>query len=323
MLYWVFKYVAFAPLCRLLFRPSVSGADNIPKSGAAILVSNHISAGDTFLLPSMIRRRLTFPAKVELFQWSGCSRKGPHVVPQGRRTAPDGPLRRKGQHHQHGRRDRRTPHGDLLGIYPEGTRSPDGRLYKGKTGVARIVMRAGVPVIPVGMINTELVPSRFFKIPTMRRPKIRIGKLMDFSAYAEAGNDRDVLRWITDEIMNAVMELSGQEYVDVYGTAAKTALEEGKDAPTKRRSSSRCRPSDATRSRAQSSAGCATCDGCERVSEGEERSQLLGRNDLNHQQQPAPARPPGCWREDGIGLSGSLEECVARARDRQDLPPDP
>src|SRR5512133_2700746 len=121
--------------------------------------------------------------------------------------------------------------GDLLGIYPEGTRSPDGRLYKGKTGVARLVLQAGVPVVPVAMIDTELVPSRFFKIPTMRRPKIKIGKPMDFSAYAAAGNDRDVLRWITNEIMNAVMELSGQEYVDVYGTVAKTALEEGRELP--------------------------------------------------------------------------------------------
>jgi 1-acyl-sn-glycerol-3-phosphate acyltransferase len=228
VLYWVFKYVAFAPLCRLLFRPSVSGADNIPKSGAAIVVSNHISAGDTFLLPSMIKRRLTFPAKIELFHGRGLRAralgwflKGVGQLPMdrsgGRASASSmdgvvGVLRR----------------GDLLGIYPEGTRSPDGRLYKGKTGVARIVLQAGVPVVPVGMINTELVSSRFFKIPTMRRPKIRIGKPMDFSAYAAAGNDRDVLRWITDEIMNAVMELSGQEYVDIYGTTAKAALEEGK-----------------------------------------------------------------------------------------------
>jgi 1-acyl-sn-glycerol-3-phosphate acyltransferase len=121
--------------------------------------------------------------------------------------------------------------GELLGIYPEGTRSPDGRLYRGKTGVARLVLQAGVPVIPVGMIDTELVPSRLFKIPMMRRPKIRIGKPIDFSAYAQAGNDRDVLRWITDEIMNAVMELSGQEYVDAYGTVAKAALEAGKTPP--------------------------------------------------------------------------------------------
>jgi 1-acyl-sn-glycerol-3-phosphate acyltransferase len=231
VLYWVFKYVAFAPLCRLLFRPSVSGAENIPKYGGAILVSNHISAGDTFLLPSMIKRRMTFPAKIELFHGKGVRGKfmtwflkGVGQVPMdrsgGRASATSmdsvlGVLRG----------------GHLLGIYPEGTRSPDGRLYKGKTGVARLVLEAGVPVVPVGMINTELVPSRFFKIPTMRRPKIRIGKPMDFSAYAAAGNDRDVLRWITDEIMNAVMELSGQEYVDVYGNVAKAALEQRKDPP--------------------------------------------------------------------------------------------
>ena len=121
--------------------------------------------------------------------------------------------------------------GDLLGIYPEGTRSPDGRLYKGKTGVARLVLQAGVPVIPVGMIDTQLVASRFFKIPTIRRPKIQIGKPMDFRGYAKAGNDRDVLRWITDKIMNAVMELSGQAYVDVYAASAKADLSAGKALP--------------------------------------------------------------------------------------------
>jgi 1-acyl-sn-glycerol-3-phosphate acyltransferase len=231
LLYWVFKYVAFAPLCRLLFRPSVSGAENIPKSGGAILVSNHISAGDTFLLPSMIKRRLTFPAKVELFHGQGLRGR---ILARFLKSVGQLPMDRSG-----GRASGTSMEGvlgvlrrgDLLGIYPEGTRSPDGRLYKGKTGVARLVLQAGVPVVPVAMINTELVPSRFFKIPMMRRPKIRIGKPMDFSAYAAAGNDRDVLRWITNEIMNAVMELSGQEYVDAYGTVAKAALEAGKDLP--------------------------------------------------------------------------------------------
>ncbi|HET9777913.1 MAG TPA: lysophospholipid acyltransferase family protein [Propionibacteriaceae bacterium] len=246
MLYWVFKWVAFAPLCRLLFRPSISGADNIPASGPAILVSNHISAGDTFLLPAMIKRRLTFPAKIELFHGQGFRGrvltwflKGVGQVPMdrsgGRASASSmesvlGVLRK----------------GELLGIYPEGTRSPDGRVYKGKTGVARLVLQAGVPVVPVGMIDTQFVPSRFFGIPTMRRPKIRIGKQMDFSAYADAGKDRDVLRWITDEIMNAVMELSGQEYVDVYATRAKADLDAGKALPASagyRPGAGRARPS--------------------------------------------------------------------------------
>jgi 1-acyl-sn-glycerol-3-phosphate acyltransferase len=232
LLYWVFKYVAFAPLCRLLFRPSVSGAENIPKSGAAILVSNHISAGDTFLLPSMIRRRVTFPAKIELFHGRGLKGK---ILSWFLTSVGQRPMDRSGGRASAGGMENVLDvlrKGDLLGIYPEGTRSPDGRLYKGKTGVARLVLQAGVPVIPVGMIDTQLVPSRLVHaIPIMRRPKIRIGKPMDFSAYAQAGNDRDVLRWITDEIMNAVVELSGQEYVDVYGTVAKAALEGGKPLP--------------------------------------------------------------------------------------------
>ena len=231
MLYWVFKWVAFAPLCRLLFRPSITGADNIPASGPAILVSNHISAGDTFLLPAMIKRRLTFPAKIELFHGRGFRGR---VLTWFLTAVGQLPMDRAGGRASTTSMDsvfRVLREGNLLGIYPEGTRSPDGRLYKGKTGVARIVLQAGVPVIPVGMIGTELVPSRFLKIRTMRRPKIRVGTPMDFSAYAAAGNDRDVLRWITDEIMNAVMELSGQEYVDAYGTSAKAALEAGNPLP--------------------------------------------------------------------------------------------
>jgi 1-acyl-sn-glycerol-3-phosphate acyltransferase len=231
LLYWVFKWVAFAPLCRLLFRPSISGADNIPESGPAILVSNHISTGDTFLLPAMIKRRLTFPAKVELFHGRGI---GGRVVTWFLKGVGQLPMDRSG-----GRASATSMEGvldvlrrgDLLGLYPEGTRSPDGRLYKGKTGVARLVLQAGVPVIPVGMIDTQWFPSRFFKIPTMQRPKIRIGKPMDFSGYAKAGNDRDVLRWITDEIMNAVMELSGQDYVDMYGATAKADVAAGKRLP--------------------------------------------------------------------------------------------
>ncbi len=227
LLYWVFKWVAFAPLCRVLYRPTVTGRENIPEHGAAILVSNHISAGDTYLLPAMIKRRLTFPAKAELFEGRGLKGravgaflKGVGQVPMdrtgGRASASAmesvlGVLKR----------------GELLCIFPEGTRSPDGRLYKGKTGVARLVVEAGVPVIPVGMIGTEMVPSKRLRFPTMNRPRIVIGPPLDFSAYAGAGNDRDVLRWITDEIMNAVMELSGQTYVDVYGSAVKAALTRG------------------------------------------------------------------------------------------------
>ena len=227
MLYWVFKWLLVAPALRLVCRPWIEGAEHIPARGPAILVANHLSAGDTFLLPALIRRRLTFPAKAELF--TGQQLRGRFVrwfltsvgqLPMdrsgGRASASsmDGVLAvlRKGQ---------------LLGIFPEGTRSPDGRLYKGKTGVARLVLAAGVPVVPVAMVNTQLVRTRL-GVPIMRRPGIRFGRPLDFSRYAAARNDRIVLRWVTDEVMNAVMELSGQEYVDAYGTSVKAALEEGR-----------------------------------------------------------------------------------------------
>jgi 1-acyl-sn-glycerol-3-phosphate acyltransferase len=232
LLYWVFKWSLFAPLVRLLFRPWVEGEDNLPNTGPAVLVSNHIAAGDTFILPSMIKRRLSFPAKVELFSGRGI---GGRFLSWFLTAVGQLPMDRSG-----GRASATSMEavlgalrsGVLLGIYPEGTRSPDGRLYKGKTGVARLVLQAGVPVIPIAMINTKM-RSSLLGIPWIWRPGIRIGKPMDFRAYASAGNDREVLRWITDEIMNAVMELSGQVYVDAYGSSIKAALKEGRvvDAP--------------------------------------------------------------------------------------------
>ncbi len=191
MLYWFFKWFSIGPLTRLLFRPWIEGEENLPESGPAILVSNHISAGDTFLVPAMIKRRLTFPAKAELF--SGRGLRG-RITGWFMKSIGQLPMDRSG-----GRASATSmdgvlgvlASGELLGIYPEGTRSPDGRLYKGKTGVARLVLQAGVPVIPVGMINTQFVPTRLFKIPLMRRPGVRIGKPLDFSRYAGSGNDRD------------------------------------------------------------------------------------------------------------------------------------
>jgi 1-acyl-sn-glycerol-3-phosphate acyltransferase len=232
LLYWVFKWVLFTPFVRLVFRPSIEGEENIPETGPAILVSNHLSAGDTFALPAMMKRRLTWPAKAELF--SGSNWHG-RVVAWFLVRVGQLPMDRSG-----GRASATSmdgvldvlKQGQLLGIYPEGTRSPDGRLYKGKTGVARLVLSAGVPVVPVAMINTQFVRTKFFGLPLMRKAAIRVGKPMDFRRYESAGNDREVLRWVTDEIMNAVMELSGQEYVDIYGTSVKAALEEGRDFPT-------------------------------------------------------------------------------------------
>jgi 1-acyl-sn-glycerol-3-phosphate acyltransferase len=231
LLYNVFKYAIFVWAVRLLFRPRIEGAEHIPRRGPAILVSNHISAGDTFLVPALIRRRLTFPAKQEMFHGRGL--KG-RALAWFLSAVGQVPMDRSGGRASAGSMENVLQvlrDGKLLGIYPEGTRSPDGRLYKGKTGVARLVLQSGVPVIPLAVIGTEFVPSVIPKVPTMKRPVVRIGEPLDFSAYASAGNDREVLRWVTDRIMDEVMRLSGQEYVDAYGSSVKAALAAGEPAP--------------------------------------------------------------------------------------------
>jgi 1-acyl-sn-glycerol-3-phosphate acyltransferase len=116
----------------------------------------------------------------------------------------------------------------LLGIYPEGTRSPDGRLYRGKTGVARMALESGVPVIPVAMIGTDAIQPPGTVLPKIKRVGIRIGKPLDFSRYEGMEGDRFVLRSITDEIMYELMQLSGQEYVDKYAVSAKREIEDAK-----------------------------------------------------------------------------------------------
>ena len=229
MLYWVFKWVLVAPLGRLLFRPRIRAPSTSRQSGPAILASNHISAGDTFLLPALMKRRLTFPAKAELFDGRGPVGQAARPVPARRRPAADGPLRRPGQRHQHGRAcSACCARASCSASTPRAPARPDGRLYKGKTGVARLVLRPGVPVIPIGMINTQFVRGPVASGSRDASPGIRIGEPLDFSAYAGAGNDRDVLRWVTDEIMNAVMELSGQTYVDAYGAIGQAGAAKGR-----------------------------------------------------------------------------------------------
>lgn len=228
MLYWVLKWVVFLPVIRTVFRPWVEGRENIPSSGPAILVGNHVSAGDTYLLPAMIRRRVTFPAKAEAFAGRGLRGRVLKVFLEGIGMLP---MDRSG-----GRASATSMtgveqvlrRGQLLGIFPEGTRSPDGRLHKGKTGVARLVLQARVPVIPVGLVDTAFVRLPLLGIPVMRRPGLRIGEPMDFDRYAGAGNDRDVLRHVTDEIMAAVQQLTGQTYVDAYASSVKAAVQEGR-----------------------------------------------------------------------------------------------
>ncbi len=233
MLYWFLKYWVVGPWLRVLFRPWVEGLEHVPDKDAAILASNHLSFSDSFFLPLVVPRPITFLAKSDYFTGPGIKgfftkaffagvgqvpvdRSGGRASEAAMRTG----LRILGE-------------GSLLGIYPEGTRSPNGTLYRGKTGVARMAMEAKVPIIPVAMINTyEIQPPGQVR-PGLRRVGVRLGRPLDFSRYEGLENDRFVLRSITDEVMYELMTLSGQEYVDMYATRAKELIAKGSPADSR------------------------------------------------------------------------------------------
>lgn len=220
------KYVFLWLPLRLMFRPWTKGKRNIPKSGGVIFAPNHNSFIDSIFLPLVVKRRITFLAKIDYWRGSGIKgfvsklfftgvgqvpidRAGGSAAEAALRTAID--ILNKG---------------DALGIYPEGTRSPDGRLYRGRTGVARMALEAKVPVIPVAMIGTyELQPADRM-VPKVGRIGIIFGKPLDFSQHYGDARNAETLRKVTNEIMEAIRELSGQEYVDIYASAAKEALKD-------------------------------------------------------------------------------------------------
>lgn len=221
MLYWVLKHIVIGPWLRVLFRPWTDNVEAIPSSGPGILVSNHLSFSDSFFLPLIMERRLTFLAKQEYFTGKGI--KGlltkAFFISVGQVPIDRSSGRAAEAAITTGVRILREGH--LLGIYPEGTRTADGRLYRGKTGVARMALEAPAPVIPVAMIGTyEIQPPGRIR-PSIRRVGVRFGDALDFSRYDGMESDRLVLRSVTDEIMYALMDLSGQEYVDMYATRAK------------------------------------------------------------------------------------------------------
>ncbi|UKY49675.1 lysophospholipid acyltransferase family protein [Streptomyces inhibens] len=211
---------------KLAFRPWVEGIENIPAEGPAILASNHLSFSDSFFLPAVLDRKVTFIAKAEYFTSPGVKGrltaaffKGVGQLPvdrSGARGAGEAAIKSGIEV---------LERGELFGIYPEGTRSPDGRLYRGKPGgLARVALATGAPVIPVAMIDTEKVQPPGKIVPKMIRPGIRIGKPLDFTRYQGMEGDRFILRSVTDEVMYEIMKLSGQEYVDIYATAAKRQI---------------------------------------------------------------------------------------------------
>ncbi len=221
MFYWFLRFIALGPLLQLIFRPTAEGVENVPAEGAAILASNHLSYADWLFMPLTLNRRVTFVAKAEYFTTPGFKGwlqkhffSGAGQVPIDRTSgdAAAGALASA---------KRILAAGGLFGIYPEGTRSHDGKLYRGKTGVARLAIETGVPVIPLAVVGTDVVAPPGKKFGRWTRPHVRYGKPLDFSRYEGLENDRFILRSATDEIMYEIMRLGGQEYVDLYATRAK------------------------------------------------------------------------------------------------------
>jgi 1-acyl-sn-glycerol-3-phosphate acyltransferase len=229
LFYWFLKFVAIGPAVHVIFRPRAEGMEHVPVTGGAILASNHLSAADWIYMPLSLKRRVTFLAKAEYFTGKGLKGflqraffSGAGQVPIDRSSASSAE-----NAIQTGLRILRE--GKVLGIYPEGTRSPDGRLFRGKTGVARMALETGVPVIPVAMIYS---PKKLPFGKTITRVQVRFGEPLEFSRYEGLSGDRFVERSITDEIMYEIMTLSGQEYVDVYGATVKKSMDStGASAP--------------------------------------------------------------------------------------------
>jgi 1-acyl-sn-glycerol-3-phosphate acyltransferase len=206
------------PFLMILFRPKVKGLRNVPATGPLIIASNHLSFSDSIFMPLVVPRKVTFLAKSEYF-----TSPGPKGLLKKLTFIALGqvPVDRSG-----GRRSEAAiitglqvlSEGKCLGIYPEGTRSPDGRLYKGRTGIARLAIESGAPIIPVAMFNTEKIQPTGKVIPNIQRVGMTFGEPMYFDGDS---TDLAYLRVVTDQIMNRIQELSGQVYVDEYAAKVK------------------------------------------------------------------------------------------------------
>ncbi|MBU7599925.1 1-acyl-sn-glycerol-3-phosphate acyltransferase [Streptomyces sp. P38-E01] len=214
------------PLLRVLFRPRVEGIEHVPGSGPVILAGNHLTFIDSVVLPIVSRRQVFFIGKDEYVTGRGLKGRlmawfftGVGMVPVDRDGSHGGVAAL-----MTGRRI--LEEGRVFAIYPEGTRSPDGRLYRGRTGIARMALMTGAPVVPFALIGTDRVQPTGKGMPRLgpgRHITVRFGEPLDFSRYEGMDRDRYVLRAVTDEVMSEVRELSGQEYVDMYATKARAA----------------------------------------------------------------------------------------------------
>ena len=221
MVYWVLKYLIVGPIAKAVFRPWIVGRRNIPATGAAILASNHLSVSDSVFLPIMIDRPMSFLAKSDYFTGKGIKGWATRLFMKGTGQIPIDRTGGKASEASLNTGLQVLGRGDLLGIYPEGTRSPDGKLYRGRTGLARMALEAKVPVIPVVMVGTDEVMPIGRTIPRVGRVGMVIGEPLDFSRFAGMESDRYVLRSVTDEIMVALQRLGEQRYEDVYASTVR------------------------------------------------------------------------------------------------------
>lgn len=236
MLYMFLKTWVVAPVVTVLFRPTVVGAHYVPDSGPAILASNHLASSDHIFMPIAVKRQIFFLAKSEYFTGQGVMGK---IVAWFFRAINQIPMDRSG-----GTRSAAAlsagvdtlAKGHLLGIYPEGTRSPDGRLYRAKLGVARLALESGAQVIPIAMIGTDVVQpvGRLFPAPWRQKKGMRVttvfGEPLDFSHLRHQAEEQQVVRHVADRILRAIQELSGQEYVDSYAADVKRAASRNRSA---------------------------------------------------------------------------------------------
>ncbi|MGX9671632.1 lysophospholipid acyltransferase family protein [Mycobacterium sp. HM-7] len=227
MFFWFYKYILMGPLLRFLGRPKVTGLEYVPDQGPVLLASNHLAVVDSFYLPLVLRRRIFFLAKAEYFTGTGIKGKLIKFFYSSTGQVPIDRTNADSAADALAAAAKILDQGKLLGMYPEGTRSPDGKLYKGKTGLARIALETGIPVIPVAMINTDVVNPPGSKMWHRARVEVKFGKPMDFRRFEGLAGNRFIERAVIDEVMYELMRLSGQEYVDLYAADVK----EGKTPP--------------------------------------------------------------------------------------------
>ncbi|MEU4473603.1 lysophospholipid acyltransferase family protein [Micromonospora sp. NPDC023888] len=229
MIYWALKYTVGSAV-KLVYRPEVVGRENLPETGPALLVGNHPSFSDSVFLSAVMRRKVVYIAKLEYFTGRGLKGRLRRMVISGMGNIPVDRAGGRKAASSLGTAQEVLEQGGLVCMYPEGTRPPDNRLYRGKTGAARIALATGVPVIPVAMLNTYEIQPPGKLIPKVMKARMAVGTPIDLTPYRGLSASA-AARALTDEIMRRLQALSGQDYVHMYAQAARQEFDRGVRPP--------------------------------------------------------------------------------------------